>query len=43
MSIDKQGKDSVNKPTTRGDNNKPGDVTQQVNRTKDKVEKILKK
>lgn len=47
MSIDRQGKDvgetSPNKSTQRGDEDNPGPVTQRVNRTKDKVTKVLKK
>jgi hypothetical protein len=43
MGIDKQGKDSLNKPNQRGNENKPTPVTKQVNRTADKVEKVLKR
>ncbi len=47
MGIDRQGKDTgetaLNKSTQRGNENKPNPVTQQVNRTKDKVDKVLKK
>ena len=43
MGIDKQGKDSLNKSTQRPNENKPSPVTQQVNKTKDKVDKTLKK
>ena len=47
MSIDRQGKNvgetAPNKSTQRGNENNPGPVTQHVNRTKDKVAKVLKK
>jgi len=43
MGIDNKGKNSLNIPAKRGDENKPTPVTKQVNRTRDKVEKALKK
>ncbi len=47
MSIDRQGRNSgettPNKGNQRGGENNPHPVTQQVNRTKDQVDKVLKK
>ncbi len=43
MSIDNKGKDSLEKPTQRSSENKPTATTEVVNRTQDKVEKIIKK
>lgn len=47
MGIDRKGKKggetAPNKSTQRGNENKPSPVTQQINRTKDKIDKVLKK
>ncbi len=43
MGIDNRGKDSINKPTIRPNENKSGDVTKLVNSIKDKVTKTLGK
>jgi hypothetical protein len=43
MSIDKQGKNSIHKPTLRPNENKAKDVTTLINQTKDRVERTIKK